>query len=289
MAGSSGIGSTLLGTVALRIGKNITGAATSRGIYIDSQIQSDVTTSARIIETLISQASGFTLTNLSHYYSGQGTLSGTVTNQYGFFASSTLTGAANNYGFFGNIAAAANRWNFYANGTAINYMNGALLLGSTTDDGVNKLQVTGSARITTSVSAESIVGTRTSTVSGTNGSIIGRDLTNTAKRIDIGYAAGINGGYISVQEAGVDWRPLFINPISSIAASVIIGKTTDDGVNKLQVVGNVLASQFRLSALNTAPATAASAGTLGEIRIDADYIYICTATNTWKRVDIATW
>jgi hypothetical protein len=22
---------------------------------------------------------------------------------------------------------------------------------------------------------------------------------------------------------------------------------------------------------------------------DADYIYVCTATNTWKRVAIATW
>ena len=173
--------------------------------------------------------------------------------------------------------------------TVTTALRGRLILGTTTDNGVNQLQVTGSATVTTSVSAESIVGTRTSTVSGTNGSLIGRDLTNTAKRIDIGYAAGINGGYISVQEAGVDWRPLFINPISSIAASVIIGKTTDDGVNKLQVVGNVLASQFRLSALNTAPATAASAGTLGEIRIDADYIYVCTATNTWKRVAIATW
>jgi uncharacterized repeat protein (TIGR03837 family) len=38
-----------------------------------------------------------------------------------------------------------------------------------------------------------------------------------------------------------------------------------------------------------APASASASGTAGEIRIDADYIYVCTATNTWKRVAIATW
>lgn len=48
-------------------------------------------------------------------------------------------------------------------------------------------------------------------------------------------------------------------------------------------------NQYRLSALNTAPSSASDTGTLGEIRIDANYIYICTATNTWKRVAISTW
>lgn len=38
----------------------------------------------------------------------------------------------------------------------------------------------------------------------------------------------------------------------------------------------------------TAPATASSSGTLGEIIIDATAIYICTATNTWKRALITT-
>jgi len=37
------------------------------------------------------------------------------------------------------------------------------------------------------------------------------------------------------------------------------------------------------------PASASATGTAGTIAWDADYIYICTATNTWKRVGIATW
>ena len=37
------------------------------------------------------------------------------------------------------------------------------------------------------------------------------------------------------------------------------------------------------------PASAAATGTAGQVRWDADYIYVCTATNTWKRVAISTW
>jgi len=37
------------------------------------------------------------------------------------------------------------------------------------------------------------------------------------------------------------------------------------------------------------PASAGASGVAGTITWDSDYIYICTATDTWKRVAIATW
>lgn len=37
------------------------------------------------------------------------------------------------------------------------------------------------------------------------------------------------------------------------------------------------------------PASAGAAGNQGDIAWDANFIYICTATNTWKRVAISTW
>lgn len=37
------------------------------------------------------------------------------------------------------------------------------------------------------------------------------------------------------------------------------------------------------------PASAGATGTKGQIEYDTDYIYICVATNTWKRVAISTW
>ncbi len=45
----------------------------------------------------------------------------------------------------------------------------------------------------------------------------------------------------------------------------------------------------QLRAQGAAPATTGATGTAGDIRYDADYIYVCTAANTWKRVAIATW
>jgi uncharacterized protein YbaP (TraB family) len=134
MAGSLGIGSTTVTGYNLRVAKNITGASSSYGITSEGIIQSDVTANAFLIRTLATTvASAFTLTDLRHYYASQGTLGAgsTVTNQYGYYAESTIVGATNNYGFYGNIASGTNRWNIYMNGTANNYMAGSLGIGST--------------------------------------------------------------------------------------------------------------------------------------------------------------
>jgi len=40
--------------------------------------------------------------------------------------------------------------------------------------------------------------------------------------------------------------------------------------------------------MNSAPATASSVGVTGQIRFTTDAIYVCTATNTWKKADILT-
>ena len=55
----------------------------------------------------------------------------TATNIYSFF-SGAQTNGTNNYAFYGNVASSTGRWNFYANGTAANYFNGNVLIGTTT-------------------------------------------------------------------------------------------------------------------------------------------------------------
>ena len=45
---------------------------------------------------------------------------------------------------------------------------------------------------------------------------------------------------------------------------------------------------FGVSAIETAPASATAAGVTGDIRFASDAIYVCVATNTWKKADIAT-
>ena len=52
---------------------------------------------------------------------------------------------------------------------------------------------------------------------------------------------------------------------------------------------DLIVRNFRMSAPTLVPASASATGSEGQIAWDSSYIYVCTATNTWKRVAIATW
>lgn len=41
--------------------------------------------------------------------------------------------------------------------------------------------------------------------------------------------------------------------------------------------------------LGGAPASASATGTVGDIKFDTNYMYVCTATNSWKRVALVSW
>ena len=132
-AGRLNLGVTTASAAGIKNYWNPTGSTTAYGEIIGGTIQSDVTTAANLVTTIASTAiATFTLANLRHFYAtsnifGAGS---TVTNQYGFFANSDLTGATNNYGFYSTIAAATGRFNFYAQGTAINYFAGDVGIGT---------------------------------------------------------------------------------------------------------------------------------------------------------------
>lgn len=121
------LGNLSLASISLRIVRNQTGATDTTGMIIDGAIQSDVTSSHNQYVSWPGQTG--TLGILRHFLAVQGTL-GTVTNQYGFVVSASMISAVNNYGFYGDIPAAANRWNLYMSGTALNYLAGGLLTGS---------------------------------------------------------------------------------------------------------------------------------------------------------------
>lgn len=65
--------------------------------------------------------------------------------------------------------------------------------------------------------------------------------------------------------------------------NVLIGTTTA-GASKLVVADDSVQ-------INTAktPATAADTGTTGQVAWDSSYVYVCVATDTWKRAAISTW
>lgn len=59
--------------------------------------------------------------------------------------------------------------------------------------------------------------------------------------------------------------------------------TVDDG-NQIIMVSGAFAV-----VPSATPASASATGTAGTVAWDANYIYVCVATNTWKRVAISTW
>lgn len=63
-----------------------------------------------------------------------------------------------------------------------------------------------------------------------------------------------------------------------------IGINTNAPIVKLDINDNTI----RVRTPGT-PSSASDLGAQGEIRWDADYIYVCVATDTWKRVAIGTW
>ncbi|KKC24940.1 beta strand repeat-containing protein [Sphingomonas sp. SRS2] len=117
-----------------RFAGSITGGTSALGIYMAPTIQSGVTASAGLFRSNATvAAASFTMTHLSHFWAEQGAIGAgaTVTNQYGFRVGDSLTGATNNYGFYGDIPATSGRYNLYMSGTAANYLAGPLGIGTT--------------------------------------------------------------------------------------------------------------------------------------------------------------
>ena len=66
--------------------------------------------------------------------------------------------------------------------------------------------------------------------------------------------------------------------------NVLVGTSSDSGGALLQVNDN----RIRIATAKT-PSSASDTGTAGEICWDSSYIYVCTATDTWKRAALSTW
>jgi len=107
------------------------------------------------------------------------------------------------------------------------------------------------------------------------GQIALRDTTNSQTAYT--YSAGASG-FHNWFIAGTE--KVRLDP----SGRILVGTSSDSGGALLQVNGD----RIRIGTAKT-PASATATGTTGEIAWDANYIYVCTATNTWKRTAISTW
>jgi hypothetical protein len=88
---------------------------------------------------------------------------------------------------------------------------------------------------------------------------------------------------LATTEMATQWR----NGGSAVM-TLLGGGNLGLGTTTPTAVVDINSDILRLRTAKT-PASATAAGNAGDICWDASYIYVCTATNTWKRTLIATW
>jgi hypothetical protein len=131
VAETIGFGALASNGVAVQINGPLTlTGSTMRGFENAYELPLIVDVAYTAYRSIPSMAAGAAsaLVNLHHFRASQGTIGAgrAITTQTGFNAESSLIGATNNYGFRGQIAAAANRYNLYMDGTAANFLGGVL-------------------------------------------------------------------------------------------------------------------------------------------------------------------
>jgi hypothetical protein len=183
--------------------------------------------------------------------------------------------------------------------------SGSLTLGGTLSGVSLTTQVTGTLPVanggtgaTTHTSNAVLIGNGTSAVTsvspGTSGNVLSSNGT--------AWISQVPSGTFGLSDGSASAPSLFFTNDTNTGIYNIgtnqLGISTD-GINRIEIKPSETQFNNAVRASNTlilnttgsmaAPASASASGTAGEIRIDTSYIYVCTATNTWKRVAIATW
>ena len=133
--GSLGIGVAATSTnQRARFNASITGASSAWEVRATGRVQADVTSDAIYYGTSAAAEAGVTTARLSHYYATSSSVPATVSLQVGFWATSAMTGAAQNHGFRSDMADTGTNYNIYVGGAAPSYFNGRVGFGTNTPD-----------------------------------------------------------------------------------------------------------------------------------------------------------
>ena len=182
---------------------------------------------------------------------------------------------------------------FISYGPDVSTQTGLIFLtgNSTASTTIERLRITAAGNVgigTASPAAPlQVVGEISSGAAGTNGSISLRRTSDGASINSITYDSateemrlnnGSGNGHIVFQTVSAERARI------DSSGRLLVGTSSDSGGALFQVNGD----RIRVATAKT-PASASATGTTGEIAWDANYIYVCTATNTWKRSAITTW
>jgi len=167
----------------------------------------------------------------------------------------------------------------------------------------NNLSVTGNiiASGTANITGTANVGNiaTSGTIIATGNITGGNILSQTGTVIANNFTVGVNGGNLRIDNSGGVVLECFANSSNYVGFLAPNDITSSSFVwtlpNTSGNVGEFLTTdgsgnmRFATGASNSAPANAGSTGQAGTIAYDSNFIYICIAPNTWKRVAISTW
>jgi hypothetical protein len=112
-----------------------------------------------------------------------------------------------------------------------------------------------------------------------------------------GAGSANTGVYVNALNASTNYGVRIVNPpaaggnyaiYSDATAQSYFAGSIGVGVTLPTVPIDVAGSTVRIRTART-PASATATGAVGEVCWDATHLYICTATNTWRRIAHATW
>lgn len=82
---------------------------------------------------------------------------------------------------------------------------------------------------------------------------------------------------------------LGVNAESGFAGNLLDLQLNATSKLKIDKDGKLTSTATTINIATKTPSSASDTGTTGDVAWDSSYIYVCVATNTWKRVAISTW
>lgn len=189
---------------------------------------------------------------------------------------------------FDGGGASATVTNLFTNLAAVNIT--APLTGNVTGNVTGNLTGNVTGNVTGAVTGN-VTGNLTGNVTGNVTSTGASSFSNvtlsggTVNNMQIGASAAAAGTFTGVNVTGTATLTTVAVTAGNIDGTTIGGTTPGAGTfTALGTTGDHVLVQT-----SQTPASVGASGTTGEIAWDANYIYVCVASNSWKRVLISTW
>ena len=154
-------------------------------------------------------------------------------------------------------------------GGAVNFgASSSISIGSTTGEDGQYLQSTGTG------------------VTWASGSVLRNTSSTVATAGTDTFTLNYTTGFLDVYVNGVKLAPTEFTATNG--TSVVLGEAAFGGETVDFHAFNTPSTGVSPNVLHDPPATSSSTGLAGQMSYDSDYLYVCIATNTWKRAALST-